>query len=35
MIGDPKRPVYAMLLEVTAPEGIEEDLDTTYVAIPV
>ena len=26
MIGEPDRPVYAMLLEVTAPEGVEEDV---------
>jgi hypothetical protein len=26
VIGDAKRPVYAMLLEVTAPEGVEEDV---------
>src|SRR4051794_35440928 len=26
VIGDPNNPVYAMLLEVTAPEGVEEDV---------
>ena len=26
VIGDARRPVYAMLLEVTAPEGVEEDV---------